>query len=96
MSAEKAVVRRDRMMSKLLRSAESPHEQESRSLLCERPVLFGAFAGTAACGAVSRVLAGILFRVNPHDAVTFTGVPAALCRDCTACRLDSRAAGHAR
>jgi predicted permease len=40
-----------------------------------RPVAIGAAIGVILCAAVSRILAGVLFGVSPHDAVTFTAVP---------------------
>jgi len=40
-----------------------------------RPVAIGAAVGVVLCAAVSRILAGVLFGVSPHDAVTFTAVP---------------------
>lgn len=43
-----------------------------------RPVAIGAALGVILCAAVSRILAGLLFGVSPHDVVTFTAVPALL------------------
>ena len=43
-----------------------------------RPVAIGAAVGVILCAAVSRILAGLLFGVSPHDAVTFTVIPALL------------------
>jgi putative ABC transport system permease protein len=43
-----------------------------------RPVAIGVGVGVILCAAVSRVLAGLLFGVSPHDAVTFTALPALL------------------
>ena len=43
-----------------------------------RPVAIGAALGVVLCAVVSRVLAGLLFGVSPHDAVTFTAVPVLL------------------
>jgi predicted permease len=43
-----------------------------------RPVVIGAGFGMVLCAAVSRILAGLLFGVSPHDVVTFTAVPAIL------------------
>jgi predicted permease len=43
-----------------------------------RPVAIGAAIGVILCAAVSRILAGLLFGVSPHDAVTFTVVPVLL------------------
>ena len=43
-----------------------------------RPVAIGVTVGVILCAAVSRLLAGLLFGVSPHDMVTFTAVPALL------------------
>ena len=48
------------------------------TLQAMRPVTIGACIGIVLCAAVSRVLSGMLLGVSPHDAITFTGVPALL------------------
>jgi putative ABC transport system permease protein len=43
-----------------------------------RPVAIGAVVGMILCATLSRILAGVLFGVSPHDVVTFASVPVLL------------------